>query len=69
MTHLRNLNYTELSPREALYSKVRVDGISEKDYKRAQKVYASFKCEDFGLGVGGLKKDTKRLRSQSTATL
>ena len=42
------LNYPGLPPKESFYSKVRLDGISDKDYEHAQNVYNTFKCRDFG---------------------
>ena len=42
------LNYPGLPPKESFYSKVRLDGISDKDYEHAQNVYNTFKCKDFG---------------------
>ncbi len=42
------LNYKGLPPKDAFYSKVRLDGISEEDYKHAQNVYNTFKRKDFG---------------------
>ncbi len=42
------LAYTGLPPKEAFYSKVKLDGISDEDYKHAQNVYNTFKCNDFG---------------------
>ena len=42
------LTHKGLPPREAFYSQVRLEGISEEDYKHAQNVYSSFKCKDFG---------------------
>ncbi len=42
------LNYPGLPPKENFYSKVRLDGTSDKDYEHAQNVYNTFKCKDFG---------------------
>ena len=42
------LTYQGLPPREAFYSKVKLDGISDEDYKHAENVYNTFKCKDFG---------------------
>ena len=38
-------NETRLPPKESFYSKLRQDGISDKDYSHAQKVWETFKCE------------------------
>ena len=37
------LTYQGLPPKEAFYSKVKLDGISDKDYEHAQNVYNTFK--------------------------
>ncbi len=42
------LTYQGLPPKEAFYSKVKLDGISAEDYEHAQNVYQTFKCKDFG---------------------
>ena len=42
------LTYQGLPPKEAFYSKVKLDGISDEDYKHAENVYNTFKCKDFG---------------------
>ena len=42
------LTYQGLPPKESFYSKVRLDGISDEDYKHAQNFYNEFKCKDFG---------------------
>ena len=42
------LNYPGLPPKDKFYSKVRLDGISDKDYAHAQNVYNTFGCKDFG---------------------
>ena len=42
------LNYPGLPPKDKFYSKVRLDGISNEDYKHAQNVYKTFGCKDFG---------------------
>ena len=42
------LTYKGLPPKEACYSKVKLDGITDEDYKHAQNVYNTFKCKDFG---------------------
>ena len=44
----QKLNYPGLPPKDKFYSKVRLDGISDKDYEHAQNVYSTFKCKDFG---------------------
>lgn len=36
-----------LPPREAFYSKVKLEGITIEEYRHAQKVYKHFKCKDF----------------------
>ena len=36
-----------LPPRKAFYSKLRLSGISKKEYKHAQNVYKKFKCQSF----------------------
>ena len=36
-----------LPPRKAFYSKLRLSGISKKEYKHAQHVYTKFKCRTF----------------------
>ena len=41
------LTYPELPPKEAFYSQVRLEGISDEDYQHAQKVYKTFNCKDF----------------------
>ena len=41
------LNYNGLPPKEAFYSQVKLEGISDDDYQHAQTVYAAFKCKDF----------------------
>ncbi len=41
------LTYQGLPPKESFYSKVKLDGISNEDYKHAQNVYNEFKCKDF----------------------
>ena len=42
------LNYPGLPPKRSFYSKVRLDGISDEDYKHAQNVYNAFKCKNVG---------------------
>jgi hypothetical protein len=41
------LNYNGLPPKEAFYSQVKLEGISDEDYQHAQTVYSAFKCKDF----------------------
>ena len=40
--------YKGLPPQSAFYSQIKLEGISDEDYKHAQNVYTSFKCQDFG---------------------
>ena len=42
------LTYQGLPPKEAFYSQVKLEGISEEDYQHAQAVYKTFNCKDFG---------------------
>ena len=42
------LTYPGLPPKEAFYSQVRLEGISDEDYQHAQTVYKTFNCKDFG---------------------
>ncbi len=42
------LTYQGLPPKEVVYSKVKLGGISDQDYKHAENVYNTFKCKDFG---------------------
>ena len=37
-----------MPPKEAFYSQVRLEGISDEDYQHAQTVYKTFNCKDFG---------------------
>ena len=39
--------YKKLPPKEAFYSKVKLEGITNEEYKHAQNVYSHFKCKDF----------------------
>jgi hypothetical protein len=41
------LKETGLPPRKAFYSKLRLSGISKKEYKHAQNIYNKFKCYTF----------------------
>ena len=41
------IHHPELPPQEAFYSKLKLEGISDDDYKHAQNVYTSFKCRSF----------------------
>ncbi len=43
-----NLTYQGLPPKEAFYSKVKVEGVSDEDYEHAENVYNTFKCKAFG---------------------
>ena len=42
------LTYPGLPPKDACYSKVRLDSISDEDYEHAKNVYNTFKCKDIG---------------------
>jgi hypothetical protein len=44
---LEKFKETELPPRKAFYSKLRLSGISKNEYKHAQNVYKKFKCDTF----------------------
>ena len=39
------LNETQLPPKEAFYSKLRQEGISDKKYSHAEKVWETFECK------------------------
>jgi hypothetical protein len=42
------LTYKGLPPKDVFYSKVKLDGISDKDYKHAQNVYTTFEHKHSG---------------------
>ncbi len=42
------LTYKGLPPKDAFYSKVKLDGMSNEDYNHAQNVYNTFNCENVG---------------------
>ena len=42
---LERLSETQLPPKEAFYSKLNKEHISDEDYKHAQKVWKTFKCQ------------------------
>jgi hypothetical protein len=44
---LEKFKETELPPRKAFYSKLRLSGISKNEYKHAQNVYKKFNCDTF----------------------
>ena len=43
----QKLDCTELPPREAFYSEMNEEGITEEEYVRAQKVWTTFQCQTF----------------------
>ena len=47
MDSLEKLKETTLPPKEAFYSRLNVEGISDEDYAHAQKVWKTFKMEYF----------------------
>ena len=45
MDSIEKFEETELPPKEAFYSKLRQENISDKEYEHAKKVWDVFKCE------------------------
>ena len=41
------LHHETLPPKEAFYSKLKMEGITDKEYARAENVYKHFKCRSF----------------------
>ena len=44
---MSKLDCVELPPREAFYSKLNEEGISEEEYTRAQTVWSTYRCRTF----------------------